>query len=302
MVKAGDILGGIAKNPSIIALAALGIGLFIFRDKISDFFSAITGGAAAASQAGEITQTALDTLQGNQQGLLDALNNLTTGFNNFFNQPPPESFTPPVPNDQVIVAPLDLSNCECGGHIESQFGITFGVCDQCQAQDNQLPSQDPTQNIPDICTEIPQISGGSFNSCTGVFTPPTQVAGFTPPPPTNQGVQSGIPDQQFQGGGVSFIGGSVNPTPIANLTVSQIVDQFMVTASQAVNILAQAQDNFGNFDFGTNTGSGIGSVTTDPIFNTQLPNQNSNVSDPQFAGLTPTQIAQLLTGGNISNF
>jgi len=34
----GQGLGGFFNNPSTLALAALGIGLFIFRDKISSFF------------------------------------------------------------------------------------------------------------------------------------------------------------------------------------------------------------------------------------------------------------------------
>jgi len=43
-------LDSLSKNPSAIALAALGIGLFIFRDKISGFFSDITGGAEGTAQ------------------------------------------------------------------------------------------------------------------------------------------------------------------------------------------------------------------------------------------------------------
>jgi len=47
------ILDSLTKNPSIIALAALGIGLFIFRDRISGFFSDITGGAKGAASIAE---------------------------------------------------------------------------------------------------------------------------------------------------------------------------------------------------------------------------------------------------------
>lgn len=115
-------------------------------------------------------------------------------------------------------------------------------------------------------------------------------------------IQSGIEGQQFTGGqiGEGFVGGSVEETPIENLSLSQIIDRFDVTASQAANIQAIAQDNLGDFDTGTNTGSGIGSVVADlgldPVINT------GNVSNPEFVGLTPTEIAERLTGGPISNF
>jgi len=107
------------------------------------------------------------------------------------------------------------------------------------------------------------------------------------------------PTQVFEGGGLSFEGGSILETPIANLSLSQIIDKFMVTASQAANIKAIAEDDFGDFDFGTNTGLGIGSVIgTIP----QISGGGTNVSDPMFAGLSPEEIALQLTGGNISNF
>ena len=103
-----------------------------------------------------------------------------------------------------------------------------------------------------------------------------------------------------QGGGPSFIGGQIMETPLENLSLSQIIDRFGVSASQAANIQAQAQNSLGNFDFGTNTGSGIGSVVPDVDINTQL--GGGNVSNPQFEGLSATEIAQRLTGGPISNF
>jgi len=111
-------------------------------------------------------------------------------------------------------------------------------------------------------------------------------------------VPSPFQDQTFQGGGLSFIGGQIFETPIANLSLSQIIDQFNVTASQAANIKAIAQDDFGDFDFGTNTGGGIGSII--PSISSLLP--SLNVSSNQFEGLSAQQIALQLTGGNISNF
>lgn len=74
---------------------------------------------------------------------------------------------------------------------------------------------------------------------------------------------------------------------------------FNVTASQAANIKAIAADDFGDFDFGTNTGLGIGSVLSSIP---GLSGLGGNVSDPQFQGLSAQEIADFLTGGNISNF
>jgi len=104
----------------------------------------------------------------------------------------------------------------------------------------------------------------------------------------------------FFGGGPSFIGGSIFETPIQNLSLSQIIDKFNVTASQAANIKAIAGDLFpSDFDFGTNTGGGIGSILQTIQ---ELAGIGGNVSNPNFEGFTLEEIANKLTGGNISNF
>lgn len=59
------ILDSISKNPSFLALAALGIGLFIFRDRISGFFSDITGGAEGTAQIAETGGILARNLQSN---------------------------------------------------------------------------------------------------------------------------------------------------------------------------------------------------------------------------------------------
>jgi len=104
----------------------------------------------------------------------------------------------------------------------------------------------------------------------------------------------------FEGGGPSFIGGSIFQTPIQNLSLSQIIDLFNVTASQAANIKAIAGDLFpADFDFGTNQGLGIGSILNQIQ---ELAGLGGNVSDPAFEGFSLEEIANKLTGGNISNF
>jgi len=111
-----------------------------------------------------------------------------------------------------------------------------------------------------------------------------------------------IDPASFQGGGPSFEGGFIAATPIENLSLNQIIERFNVSASQAADIRARARGDFGDFDFGTNLGLGFGGVFQDPSFSVGFPSPFTNVSDPQFQGLSPEQIALQLTGGPISNF
>jgi len=104
-------------------------------------------------------------------------------------------------------------------------------------------------------------------------------------------VQTAIPDQTFQGGGISFIGGSVSEIPIERLSLGSIIDRLGVTASQAASLRAEA----------------IGFTQEEQAFLNQG-QELSPLGDlgPQtsggFQGLTPEQIALRLTGGIISNF
>lgn len=115
-------------------------------------------------------------------------------------------------------------------------------------------------------------------------------------------VQSNILDKMFRGGGSGFIGGSVSEIPISGLSLGDISERFQVTASQAADIKARAKNDFDGFDFGTNTGSGIGSVVSEnPLIRQSLPNPGQ-VSDSAFAGLSANEIFKRITGGLISNF
>jgi len=106
-------------------------------------------------------------------------------------------------------------------------------------------------------------------------------------------------NQQFGGGGLSNIGGTVRETPLNSL--SDVIDRFGVGATEANDILSRIRDNFDGFDFGSNTGSGIGSVFENPEINTEIPSMGE-VSNSLFEGLSAQEIAQRLTGGNINNF
>jgi len=59
------IFDSLTKNPGLLGLAALAIGLFIFRDRISGFFSDITGGAQGTAQIAETGGILARNLQSN---------------------------------------------------------------------------------------------------------------------------------------------------------------------------------------------------------------------------------------------
>lgn len=241
------ILDSLTKNPSLIALAALGIGLFIFRDKISGFFSGITGGAQTVSNLGETGNILSENLLGNLTGL----QNITSGITDFF--------TTPIEFPKIEFPTVDLS------------GFT----------DFFTPSEIGT----DI-TETPAAEGRASTRDRIVDTISSII-----PTAENFNVQTDIEGQTFTGGGISFIGGSVTEIPIERLSLSQIIDQFGISASAASSLRAEAigftpeEQSFLNIgqelsplgDLGVQTSGG-------------------------FEGLTPEEIALRLTGGTITNF
>jgi len=116
------------------------------------------------------------------------------------------------------------------------------------------------------------------------------------PEPIDPQVQTTLDTgQQFFGGGTGFIGGFVTETPIEFLSLNQIIEMGLASsASEAASLRAEARGftpeeeaflNQGPVDVGGFIGGGPPAV-----------------SDPQFEGLTPEEIALRLTGGPISNF
>jgi len=273
---------GLGATLGLSGIAIIGVLAFVFRDKISDFFSKITGGAETVANLGETSNILSENLLGNLTGTQDLLNNLTKtitefkfpDFSNLFNQN--------------------------GGGVDPTIPPTFDLSEfeKQQALDaleiNRLRSQ-----LENDLFDIPaseDISGSEFASARNANEfRARQEAQLQQA--LNPGVQTGLQTgQQFQGGGLSFIGGSVSEIPIDRLSLGGIIDRFNVTASQASDIRARALDDFGGFDFGTNTGDAL-----DPFIQSQLSNQGQ-VSNQAFQGLSAQEIALRLTGGNISNF
>jgi len=329
----GSFLGGIANNPGVVILGIVGITLIIFRDKISQAFADI--GAGISGGLGDIS-ISLPEIKFPDFKFPDFkfpdfdFKFPDFDFGGLFGPAAPGEavngdVTPgeiEVPGGTVIIPPGQTVDPDTGivtgppPTIESTTGkgtdisTLFGEL-RPQVFDTLIDIGIPlakateilsgAKTIEDLQVILNQANTGIFNQLQGTLgaldksEKESMIDIEVPPgPSTFQPLPSG-----FVGGGPSFIGGSIFETPIANLSLSQIIDKFMVTASQAANILAIAKDDFGDFDFGTNTGLGIGSVVG------SLPGLSGlggNVSDPQFQGLTAQEIANILTGGNISNF
>jgi len=239
------------------------------------------------------------------QGLAQQNLNLFNFLDNLnpFTQPVDTSMLKDVENTGLL-SPDERNKCQCGSSIIQDFqGDVTEFCKTCQGggmlitggfDKDALPSQDTSLNIPKDSGFIGGIGGGLLD-----------FLGLTPAEKFVQDkIQSDELPAGFSGGGSSFIGGQILPfgtgQDISKLSLSEIIDRFGVTASQAANIKAIAADDFGDFDFGTNTGLGIGSVVPDII--SVIGSSGSNVSDSSFQGLTAQEIANILTGGNISNF
>ena len=251
-------LDNLTKNPSLIALAALGIGLFIFRDKISSFFSGISGGAETVSNLGETGNILSSNLLGNLTGIQD----IFKGISDF------EFPTFELPSFELPTFELPT----LGENVVGTGDITETPAAIGRASDR-----------------------GRIVDVIKSFVPEMAIL-------ENLNVQSEIEGQQFQGGGVSFIGGVVRETPITGeSTLGFITDKLGISASEAASIRGELQGFTPDEEtfltqksfFANEFGGGV------EVFRAResLPQTSGG-----FEGLTPEEIALRLTGGTITNF
>jgi len=188
---------------------------------------------------------------------------------------------------------------------------------QVEPERQDVPFPDPEREaagLPPIDI-VPDVTGGRADRLRDVIDPPREtieeifpdqpvsisdfINRFTQPQVLEQDVRSFLvdePTQQFTGAGVSFEGGAIFETPIENLSLSQIADKFMVSASKAASLRARAQGFTPEEQAFLMQGD---SALPEGII---APDFGGFTGDPQFIGLTPEEIALRLTGGNISNF
>lgn len=268
---AGGFVGGIANNPGIILiLVALG-GLFIFRDKISEGFASIGQGIAdfelPSISLPDITFPSFDfdfpeiTFPDFNIDFGDPLGNISKGFEmfageqqtnfdnfvkqvtDFFNIGGAQDVDlPPDVEDTGLLSQEDILNCKCGTSIvQDSMGDVQQLC---------LPCDDETIVVP------PGPGIGIMDSIETFITPGEQQIEDTFEGIMKEVISSIPTEQTFEGGGPSFIGGSIDPIPFCNKSIGDIAEEFGISASAAANkkfIECEESD----FDFGTNTGSGL---------------------------------------------
>jgi len=250
---AGGFAGGFLNNPG--ALAAIGIvvsiitTLVIFRKDISEFFSGLGQITLPDITFPDFPDITFPDFPDITFPDFPDFPDFTSIFENFFNQfggggagglP-----LPPDVEDTGLLSPEERAACECGTSIIQD--IQGDVQEKCLPCEEEQPPGGGFIGPPEECIEIPQLTGGTINSCTGVFTPPM---GGGPPP------DSGLPPG-FEPGGEGFEGGFIFETDICNKSIGQIASENGISASAAVDMKFQACEE-SDFDFGTNTGSGFG--------------------------------------------
>jgi len=265
---AGSAAGGFLNNPG--AVAAIGIvvaivtSLLIFRKDISEFFSGL-GNINIELPTIEFPDITFPDFPDITFPDFPDFPDFTSIFENFFNQfqfGNGDGGPGPVPPGEIGDSGVTLPpGCfiDDQGRLDCPSPPTFDACaefpdlPQCQPEEpEQLPPGfvGPPGPGQQECFDIPVLTGGTFNSCTGEFTPPVApepVPGPTLPP-------------GFVGGGPSFEGGTIfETTDESCTTLSCVIDRNPgFSASQAADRLAEILGTFGDFDFGTNTGSGFG--------------------------------------------
>jgi len=179
---------------------------------------------------------------------------------------------PPDVEDTGLLTPEERAACNCGTSIIQDIqGDIQEVCLQCDEEEDsggaQIIGGGPTDPV---CVEVPLITGGTFNTCTGEQTPaqPVEGGGFIGPPEPPEEPEEPEPPfeppidlpEGFEGGGPSFEGGQIFEGSDAGCNDLSCVLFWnpTFTASQAADRLAEIQGTLGDFDFGTNTGSGFG--------------------------------------------
>jgi len=300
---AGQFLGGILNNPAVVILGGLAIVLLIFRGNISQAFADL--GKNISGGLGDINiQLPSFELPSFEFPELPSFELPTFEF------PELPSFEfPELPDFAGLFSGFQeqFNNLFTGG-ARNGGGGDFTDVGMAGARGERGGAPLPEIPLRDIADDIEGLTPAQsfafiergviptgFQVVDGVLVREMQAAPIPADPFSVSSFLLQEPLQTFTGGGVSFEGGAIFETPIENLSLSQIIDKGLAeTASQAANLRAIAQ-GFTPEEEAFLAGSGdVGGFSTG--FNPPA------VSDPQFAGLTPEEIALRLTGGNISNF
>jgi len=316
---AGQFLGGLLNNPAVVIIGLVLGGLFIFRDRISEGFAGIAEGFGNIDiklpdiNLPEINFPEFPQIEFPEfpdftdifKGLQDQIFGLQSQLSSLAGQ------TVTGSEGQDVMIPPDTTIDPETGIVTSstpptQDTVSGGLGSQ-EIEFNKLKSQlfGTLTNLGvsafeagELLTPVEFDMGGGFleldkilQSFNTPFTPPDQ-------PPQDFGttvIQSLGTEQEFIGGGVGFMGGSVSPTPITTLT--QVLDLFpQATASQAANFLAEFSGILP--EAALQQGLEVVSLSSAPDDPPQLFNQSSVGT----VGISPQELFKLLFPNIISNF
>jgi len=320
---AGSFIGGIFNNPGIVILGIVAITLFLFKDKISQAFADV--GAGISSGIGDINiqlpeikfpEFKFPEIEFPEFPALPDFTNLFAGFQSQLSSIAGQIVTlqgaqVTIPPDTMIDPDTGIVTSETPPTIDSTTGIDtdpstlFGelrpkvfdtLIDIGISLSKATEILGGAKTIEDLGVILEQANTGIFTQLESTLS---KLSGSITPSP--QPVQSFLEQpQQFGGGGVSFVGGSVFETPLENLTLNQIINMFNVSASKAASLKAEAigfEDVSGFIPEGFLTQGSQGL----PI-GFEAPSFGGFTGDPQFQGLTPQQIINQILGGSIQNF
>jgi len=262
---AGQFLGGILNNPAVVILGGLAIVLLFFQKDIRNAFGNL-GNIEIQLPEFTFPEFTFPEITFPDFPTLPEINLCTLfgiGCNGDNGDEPPEPVGelpfPPDVTDTGLLTPEERAACGCGTNIiqDVQGDVSETCITPCAPEEEDPDFIGPTQP-PEECFEIPLITGGTFNTCTGEQTPAEPVVTPTPQPIPEPPFEPPVvlpPD--FEGGGPSFEGGTIFETDICDKSIGQIAIENGISASAAADMKFQACET-SDFDFGTNTGSGFG--------------------------------------------
>jgi len=239
---AGGFLGGILNNPGTVAILAIVAALILFRNDIRSAFASIPEaiGNIGNVQLPDITFPTFEfpTIE------LPAFPEIT--FPEFPQIPTPDfSFLegifsttpPPVP----IPPPPGVIETEGLGPVTTPEGCTVDELGRISC---------PTPPTFDVCNVFPEL-------CETTPTPEPITPPITPTFPGEPQLPPG-----FEGGGISFEGGTIRPRDPCFMTLNEIIEAGLASSASAAanlkaiacsqNVTQEPSDFPTSFDFGTN--------------------------------------------------
>jgi len=315
---AGSFLGGIANNPGIVILGGLAIALLIFRKDITNFLDKGIGGITLPEI--NLPDIKFPEFKFPEFSFPDfsfpdiSFPDITFPEFKFPEFTFPDLFgqgdiTPP---EQDPAGMPDLSLGLAGGVQERRADLERGLLEKELAAAD-IPLRDIQDDIEGLTPAqrfafiergvIPtgfEVQGGILQK---IMEQVSQGIAVLNPNRFQDPIKSFLDDplQKFEGGGVSFQSGSIFETPLANLTLNQIIEKLGVTASQASSLRREAQ-GFPSTETGFTPPSFFNQFSQGLPEGIEAPDFGGFTGDTQFQGLTPQEIVLRLLGGNIQNF